>query len=168
MGILGLGQQQDPVCLTASGVSSPSWISRQAEICIRSLPARPHSTRTCMPTRPKVASAETLLIVSEKSFEMPFGILLTQGRFSFPWTHPVTCSSTVRTLQTSSYSLFSCLNSLQHKSTCVPPRCSTHRLCVHREKVLPLAPLSKLSQKAEKEKQTRLLRISIRSIGPAG
>lgn len=107
MRILGLGQQQDPVCLTASGVSSPSWISRQAEICIRSLPARPHSTRTYMLTRPKVASAETLLIVSEKSFEMPFGILLTQRRFSFPWTHPVTCSSTVRTLQTSSYSLFS-------------------------------------------------------------
>jgi len=49
--------------------------------------------------------------------------------------------------------------SLQHKS--VPPTCSTNRLGSHRDQFLPVAPLSKLSQKAGKEKQTTPLRVPV-------
>lgn len=76
VGILHLGQEQDPGCLTASGFGSPGCTSGQAEICIRGLttPANTHTTQT------KTPSADTLSI-AEKSSEMPFGILLTRGMF---------------------------------------------------------------------------------------
>lgn len=152
MGVLCLAQQQDPVCFNLSGFSSPSQISGQAQICIHNLPARPPTTHTNQTKSGH--SGDFVGSFLRKALKMPFGILLTQGRFP-----PMNSSSNLRTQQLGLWRPAPTACSATHQNKSPAPAChravpQTGFACT---KFLPMTPLSKLSQKAEKEKQTRLL-----------